>query len=805
MFNSLKIQYLRNLIRAILVIWLFGSENLQAKTPVDFSKYNPKSEISIKIEGEDLLNVEWKSSEGNKCRAILNLANGASLLKSLQAGSPANGTIATIATELQPRFDVTIGERDKTKPWPYIFFDKVDLRPYKKFTSDLTVNSVKILSEGSSRVNIILSRITAGPFAGELILKFYSGSPFILVEAAMKINQPRCAYLFDGLLSGAFPKIVYKSNETDLFITEKPSPGLSSKKVRNRTIMVESPEGTIAIFPAPHAFIYPLDFSDNYGFVQAGNENGRDLLGTKSQPNGDNRYRPWIDAPNGKTQHMGFFLLFTTANAENTLERVKKYTHGDTYQEIPGYITFANHFHAAISMNESTANPSGDKFRDAMMALNVKSVEIAEFHGDGNPSDTGIVRLNQLKKMFESCRKYSVPGSFTMIPGEEANAYFPGHTMYFFPQPVYLTLKRGKTQPYKETSEEYGTVYHAGSEADIYNIYKDNGGIVWTSHPRIKASQDTPDSFVDHAAFQDDNVFSGGDWKAMPLDLSDDRLGVRALKLLNDLNQLGFKKRLLGEVDPFKIDVSHELYAHMNINYVKVSSVPPASDWSSVFNAIKDFNYFTSTGEVLIHSWEVSPEKNRVKADIEWTFPMAFAEITWGEGDEIRTKTFSLIETKELVGQVRHFEWPVDLRKAKWVRFEAWDIARNGAFTPTNWLTIPTGKLNPIVYSFSLVNGDNGSVIPEFDPVKEGARINLYLLPTRNIKIRANSNLMATVKILLEIDGNSKIGKIESFPYETAVILSPGKHKISGTPTVGDISGAKRILNFIVSDTPVKK
>ena len=401
--------------------------------------------------------------------------------------------------------------------------------------------------------------------------------------------------------------------------------------------------------------------------------------------------------------------------------------------------------------------------------------------------------------MYEVVDKYSVQGSFTMIPGEEANAFFPGHTMYFFPKPVYLTLNRGKTQPFKETIPGYGEVFHAGSETEIYNIYKENGGLVWTSHPRIKGSQNTPDLFADHATFQEDNVFSGGDWKAMPLDLSDDRPGVRSLKLLDDMNQMGFRKRILGEVDPFKIDVSHELYAHMNINYIKASSVPPSSDWSPVFNAIKDFNYFTSTGEVLIHSWEVSPEKNRVSANIEWTFPMAFAEITWGEGDNIKTKTISLNKTKELVSKVQHFEWQVNLQKAKWVRIEAWDIARNGAFTPIIWLSAPARVLNPIVYSFSLVNGDNGSVIPEFDPIREDANINLAILPTKNLKLRANTNLMTTVKIEFGFDGIQNRGKVESFPYQLSFVPTVGKHKISGTPSIGDVSVVKRTINFVIS------
>jgi len=259
---------------------------------------------------------------------------------------------------------------------------------------------------------------------------------------------------------------------------------------------------------------------------------------------------------------------------------------------------------------------------------------------------------------------------------------------------------------------------------------------------------------------------------------------------------LGFSKRLLGEVDPFRVDVSHEIYAHMNINYVKSASVPPASDWSPVFNSIRDFDYFTTTGEVLIHSWAVSTTKNKVTANLEWTFPMAFAEITWGEGNDIKTKTIQLNDTKELNGNIHHYEWPVDLSKAKWVRFEAWDIARNGAFTPTKWLTIPARTLNPIVYSFSFVNGDNGAVIPEYDPVREGATIEMSKLPTHNIKIRANSNLMASVNVQLGYDTNSNVTIVKSFPYQSTFDLTPGKHKVSATPSIGNITGALRTVSF---------
>ena len=792
---------MKNLIVLLTLLFKLISINvLYSQVKVDFSGYNSKSEIVVKEAGDNLIRAEWKTNDGGRCAFILDLKQKSSLIKSIEGDSDRKGRMTIITENVNPRIDVIIGSRDPSKKWPYIFFDKVDLRPFEKFSSSLVVNSARIVSDGLTRISITLSEISAGAFYGDLVFKLYSGSPFIHITGEMVMPEPRVAYLYDGLLSGSFTNAIYKDNKTDKIVIEDPLLPLQSKTVRHRTIMSGFKAGTLAIFPAPHAFIYPLDFSDNYGFVQAGRENGENIIGIKSQPNGDNRYRPWIDAPKYKKQHMSYFVLISTKDPANTLEQVKQYTHGDIYKEIPGYITFANHFHAAISMTDSTKNPQGPKFRDAMLSLNVKTVEVAEFHGDGNPRDTGITRLNQMKKMFEVCQKYSVPEILTLIPGEEPNAFFPGHTMSFFPKPVYITLRKGVSQPYKEFIEGFGDVYHAGNEIDIYNIYRDNGAIVWTSHPRIKGSENTPDFFADHPTFQDDNVFFGGDWKAMPLDLSDDRLGIRSLKLLDDMNQMGFRKGILGEVDPFKIDISHELYGHMNINYVNVSKIPPANDWSPVFNAIKNLDFFTSTGEVLIYSWSVSPSKEKVIAELDWTFPMAFAQVTWGEGDDIKTKRFSLTNTKGLIDKSVSFEFPVNLSDAKWVRFEAWDIALNGAFTQTIWLTYPSRSLTPIIYNFSLID-DEGYPIPGFDPIKEGETINLTMLgKKKNFYLRANTNLMATMTVTFSFDDKKDFTVINKFPYSIPVVLTPGKHELSGSPGISNIVDNRKILNFIVID-----
>jgi hypothetical protein len=71
-------------------------------------------------------------------------------------------------------------------------------------------------------------------------------------------------------------------------------------------------------------------------------------------------------------------------------------------------------------------------------------------------------------------------------------------------------------------------------------------------------------------------------------------------------------------------------------------------------------------------------------ARLEWTFPPAFAEVVWGDGDRVHRRRIDLADGEAFSG--RRLRVPVDLRGARWVRLEAWDVAANGAFTQPVWV-----------------------------------------------------------------------------------------------------------------------
>ena len=220
------------------------------------------------------------------------------------------------------------------------------------------------------------------------------------------------------------------------------------------------------------------------------------------------------------------------------------------------------------------------------------------------------------------------------------------------------------------------------------------GGLMWTAHPRIKGSIGFPDRYMDRDFFRSPR-FLGGSWKAMPADLSRPTLGWRSLDLLDDMSNRGDRKQLVGEADLFRMEPDFETYAHMNINYLRLDASPRFADgWKPVLDALRGGRFFTTTGEILIHRFTVGGQESGatitpagetiLEADLSWTFPMAFAEVVSGDGKQVFRQRIDLADT-EAFG-TRTLRVPIDLKGRTWVRFEAWDMATNGAFTQPVWL-----------------------------------------------------------------------------------------------------------------------
>jgi hypothetical protein len=125
-----------------------------------------------------------------------------------------------------------------------------------------------------------------------------------------------------------------------------------------------------------------------------------------------------------------------------------------------------------------------------------------------------------------------------------------------------------------------------------------------------------------------------------------------------------------------------ETYPELLVNYVKLNRVPKFTEsWDPLFKAVRAGDYFVSSGEVLFRDWgiEGSGDKRTYTADLEWTFPLEFVELVWGDGQ--RTDRQIISATKLAPFGSQKFKIPFEATGKKWVRFAAWDSAGNGAFT----------------------------------------------------------------------------------------------------------------------------
>ncbi len=690
-------------------IFSLSANSFQAAAAIqpDLSGYSDRCGIQVTA-GDGKLFVAWPAGDGSQESMAFDLRDGSPLISKL------GGSLAGI----DPLVSITAGTRQAPSGRPKemsiwnTFFDNPHKRPHQAHLGALVKKRASAASEGR-RATVTVGDVAAGPFRGEFCFTFFAGSPLVKMEAVMSTDADRTAFVFDLGLVGAgagWRRLAWTDvNGEARSAAVDENAGDQALAVRHRMIAAEGSEGSVAVFPPPHAFFYPLDWTNNTRNIWHGRGHqgeGRFGIGVRHDPRGAGNFVPWFNAPPGTRQRLALFLLPHRGDAAAALAGALRFTRGDRFPPLPGMSTFSSHYHMAVAMTAKEQLDKGVKplpvpdlvkvFKD----MGVQAVHLGEFHGDGHQDDPGPLRLPEMRMMFAECERLS-DDELLLIPGEEINTHLgipfpgrhPGHWMLLFPRPVYWTKVRGEGQPFEERHPDFGTVYHAGSRADMVEVIKREHGLAWTAHPRIKASSWAPDSFKNEAFFKD-GLWLGAAFKAMPADLSRERLGERCLGLLDDMCNWGERKYLPGEVDTFKLDRTHELYGHMNINYLRLPRMPRYRDgWQPVLDALRRGAFFTTTGEVLIKSFSAGGRHSgetaaggriEIKAEIEWTFPMKFAEIISGDGRQVFRVRIGMADTEAFGSRI--ISLPLDLANRSWVRLEAWDVAANGAYTQPVWL-----------------------------------------------------------------------------------------------------------------------
>jgi hypothetical protein len=571
-----------------------------------------------------------------------------------------------------------------------------------------------------ARLEISFPGLSLGIFSGSLRFTVYRGANLVRQEAIVKTEEQSVAFKYAGGLSGfaidTGKRVVWRDTGGHWQKYEfggSPNDAPVALRAQNRLALIEGSEGSIAFFPPPHKFFFAREIEVNLGYVWYKKDDAASFSVGVRHGDREEMFKPYgvsdelrakrinqakkfadghfalYNAPPGTWQRMALYYFLSPGTARDTRKSVMSFTHNDSYKSIPGYYTMVSHYHThfAEMLTDAGSLDVQASWIPAFRALGVNIALMSDFHGDGHSRDTGALRLKDLETYFAGCRRHS-DNDFLILPGEEPNVYLGGHYTVFFPKPVYWTRLQEKDQPFIEENPIYGRVYHTGNATEMLEMLRREKALMWQTHPNTKGSSGYPDAIRETDHFKSD-LFLGATFKSLPVDQSERRLGeALSLRTLDNMNNWAGTKYLVGEVDTYTKYPEDELYAESVVNYVQLSHLPRFDeDWSPITNALRAGSFFVTTGEVLIREFSVEGDgdNQEVVAELEWTFPLEFVEIVWGNGETTDRREISATDYPPF--GCHRFKIPFDGSGKKWVRFAAWDSAGNGAFSQPVHLT----------------------------------------------------------------------------------------------------------------------
>ncbi|HWB82848.1 MAG TPA: hypothetical protein VG675_01825 [Bryobacteraceae bacterium] len=581
-------------------------------------------------------------------------------------------------------------------------------------------SACQVKTDGA-RLEMTFPGVEMGIFAGDLRFTVYRGTNLLRQEVIAKTEEPSVAYKYlaglKGFAIGENTRIVWRDTARawqHYAFGGAVNTDPVALRARNRLGIVETGKGSVAFFPPSHKFFFSREVETNLGYVYYRKDGENSFAVGVRQADREEGFKPYgysdavwrhrvsesreetenfalYNAPPGTWQHMPVYFYLDAGDGAATQQAVMAFTHDDVYKPLPGYQVLVSHFH--FHLNEELTDAGTIDHQPSWIpvfrALGVNIAILADFHADSHPSDTGTIRLNEQKVYFEGCERFS-DRDFLLIPGEEPDANFGGHYMFVFPRPVYFThtmQRPGRSAPpplpFVENISPYGKVYHTATSANEMALLNAEDGLVWQTHPRTKSSAGYPDAVKDQEHFLT-HRFLGASFQSLPVDQSEKRLcEKRCLGLLDDMNNWqDDPKYMIAEGDTYTKYPDDETYPQLVVNYVKLDRVPKFDDgWKPVLQALRDGKYFVTSGEVLLRdsAIEGTGTHRTFTADVEWTFPLEFVELVWGDG---KTTGSQILSGTDLPPMSNHrFRIPFDAAGKKWVRFAAWDSAGNGAIT----------------------------------------------------------------------------------------------------------------------------
>ena len=574
------------------------------------------------------------------------------------------------------------------------------------------------VTTNGARLEISFDGVQLGVFQGRLQYTIYKGTNLLEQEIVARTDVDSVAYKYEaglkGLPIGPASRVAWRDVANNWQEYRFGGSGNASPvplRASNRLVVAEGPGGSVAAFPPPHNFFWSREVSFNQGYVWYRKDSAATYSFGVRQPEAesypeemgrgeeDTRQNFALrSARPGTWQHMPIYLYVSAAPAEGAARGALAFTREDRFKGLPGYQVMATHFHTAMVGRLRRLGGLDARLHDfdVMKAAGVNIFAPI----DGSGLGFGVPREDRLKTLadyYDAARRHS-DRRFLIMPNEEGAAGgLGGHNDLLISHPVFWLTGRTADQPLVEDHPTYGKVYRIGGPADMMEMARRENLLIFMPHPRSKGSTGYPDAIKDRDYFRDEHYRGIGVRWGMGLDGSELRLcEIRCQTLWDEMNNwladvATPPKFIQAITETYQQGPGDDFYANSPVNYVKLDALPAPGDWSPIVNAMKRGDYFWTSGEVLISGYAVqgAGAKRTIVADLEWTFPLDFVEVVWGDGVKVDRQIISATDLPPL-GR-KHFEIPFDTAGKKWVRFAAWDTAGNGAMVqPVKLTAAPT-------------------------------------------------------------------------------------------------------------------
>jgi len=565
------------------------------------------------------------------------------------------------------------------------------------------------------RLEVSYPGVQLGVFSGSLQYTVYKGSNLIRQEVIAKTEEPAVAYKYDAgvkrMAIAPGSRMIWR-DAANLWQAYEFGGAVNQSEVTvqasNRILVAEGKGGSIAVFPPVHNFFWAREIDFNLGYNWYRKDSDASFSFGVRQPEAevdpadagrgpeDRRQNFALrSARPGTMQRMPLYLYVSGDMAHAAVQSALAYTRQDRFKPLPGYEVMATHFHSGLVRRLLLSGGLDNTLPDfeAIKAARVNVFAPIDGGGVGMVVPGGTAprsRLDALADYYQVARLHS-DKNFTVMPNEEIfggppTEGFGGHHDLLISHPVYWTQTRAAGQPFVENNPKYGKVYHVGSPADLMEMTHRENMILFMPHPRSKGSTGYPDATKDTPTFRDENYRGVGFRWGMGLDGSEQRLcDYRCMPLFDDMNNwvadLPTPPKYMQAIsEVYQQGTGDDIYANNPVNYVKVDTPPGIDNWKPIIDSMKRGDYFVTSGEVLIPSWSVqgTGSQRTIVADVEWTFPLEFAEIVSGDGQHTSRQRIAATDLPPF-GK-HHFQIPFNAEGKKWARFAVWDSAGEGAF-----------------------------------------------------------------------------------------------------------------------------